>query len=461
MEGPATPSAAYQMISVQEALNIVLNNTSPLPSVKMRFQEARGHVLAEDVLAKEPVPKYRASIKDGYAVVSADGVGEYEVVSHSHAGQSQVDPLRPGAVAYISTGGQVPEGADAVVQIEDTQQAVSGVKGSSIRRVKILKQAKVGQDIRDIGSDVAAGEVVLHAGDVVHAAEIGILATVGATEVQVYRKPRIAVLSTGDEVMEPNVGELPPGKIRDANRAMLLAAASEVLGCSGGVESAGQIIDLGIAGDSKESVEAAIDKAAHEEDGNQDEAAADVLLITGGVSMGDKDYVKPLLEARGTIFFGKVCMKPGKPLTFAKIRRTSSSTSSSKDLLVFGLPGNPASSLVTFHLIVVPCLRMMEGWKDPSLRQIKVCLAAPITMDPVRPEYHRAILHWQTENGENDGGESFIAESTGGQISSRITSLRSANALLEIPAAEGTLPAGTRLTALIIGDLAAMPQHRE
>lgn len=447
---PATPSAAYRMISVEEALNVVLSNVSPLPTVTMRLQDARGYVLARDVRAKDPVPKYKASIKDGYAVVSSDGPGEYDVVSEVHAGQSQVDTfLQPGSVAYITTGGQLPRGADAVVQIEDTEQVVvPNLKG--FLRIKILKQVKVGEDVREVGSDVAAGEVVLQAGDMVGAAEIGILATVGATEVEVYRKPRIAVLSTGDEVMEPDVVELPPGKIRDANRPMLLAAASEVLG-SGAASESPSVVDLGIVGDCKQKVEAAIDKAVQGE--------TDVLLMSGGVSMGDKDYVKPMLEARGTIFFGKVCMKPGKPLTFAKIPRIATTTrNNTRDLLVFGLPGNPASSLVTFHLVVVPCLRVMEGWRDPTLRRVDVCLASPIAMDPVRPEYHRAIVHWQFSNDEHTHGE-FVAESTGGQISSRITSLRSANALLEIPAAKGTLPEGTRLTALIIGDVAAMPQR--
>jgi gephyrin len=444
----ATPSAAFKMISIPEALDIVLSETNPLPAETVPFQNAFQHILAADVLGVEPVPGYRASIKDGYAVVSSDGPGEYEIVFEAHAGTAP-GTLSPGTVAYISTGGPVPKGADAVVQIEDTK-AVDETSPTT-NKVKILRQVRPGEDIREIGSDMAAGQIALPAGHAIGAAEVGILATVGAVEVSVHRKPHVAVLSTGDEVMEPSVSKLTPGKIRDANRAMLLAAAAE---------TGAKVTDLGIASDTAEQVEAALDAALS--------AGADVVLTTGGVSMGDKDFIKPLLERRGTIFFGKVCMKPGKPLTFAKVPNSTTG----RNILVFGLPGNPASSLVTFHLVVVPCLRKMEGWADPSLRRIHVRLAGPFKMDPERPEYHRAVVHWErgqmaevetSLGGDDDSsfeGE-FVAESTGGQISSRIMSLKSANALIEVPAHKGTLPAGTRLTALVIGDIATMPQPQQ
>lgn len=432
---PATPAAGFKMISIPEALDTVLSETGTLSVITIPFQEALHHTLAADVFASEPVPGYRASIKDGYAVVASDGPGEYQVEFEAHAGMPP-QTLQAGSIAYISTGGAVPEGADAVVQIEDTQQLDNG-------RVKIFRQVKPGEDIREIGSDLPAGNIVLPAGSHIGAAEVGILATVGATTVSVYRKPKIAVLSTGDEVDEPSVQQLTPGKIRDANRAMLLAASKT---------TGADVVDLGIVCDSAEKVEEALDAAINN--------GADVLLTTGGVSMGDKDFIKPLLEKRGKIFFGKVKMKPGKPLTFAKIPVND------RFLLVFGLPGNPASSLVTFHLVVVPCLRKMNGWADPRLRRVHVYTASPIKMDPERPEYHRAILRWvpgrkddtaSVENGCVLEGE-LLAESTGGQISSRILSLKSANALLEIPQAKGVLDAGTRLSALLIGDLTSMPQ---
>lgn len=376
-------------------------------------------------------------LQDGYAVIASDGPGEYDVAFEAHAGTSP-HVLSPGSIAYIGTGGPLPEGADAVVQIEDTE-SVCPRGGDDPWRVKIMRQVAAGHDVRQVGSDMAAGEVALAAGHFVGAAEIGILATVGATTVAVHRQPVVAVLSTGDEVQEPSAPSLSPGKVRDANRAMLLAAAAGAGACS---------VDLGIACDSAERVEAALDAAIA--------AGADVLLTTGGVSMGDKDFIKPLLQRRGTIFFGKVCMKPGKPLTFARIPVPHTGRS----LLVFGLPGNPVSSLVTFHLVVVPCLRKLQGWGDPTLRRVHVRTAGDIKMDPERPEYHRAIARWALAPGAEEGtvGGELVADSTGGQISSRILSLRSANVLLEIPRAKGVVRAGSVVSALVIGDLGAMPQ---
>jgi len=178
---------------------------------------------------------------------------------------------------------------------------------------------------------------------------------------------------------------------------------------------------------------------------------SDILITSGGVSMGDKDLVKPLLERKGTVHFGRVKMKPGKPLTFATLEVGEGPTV--RRMLVFGLPGNPVSSLVTFHLACVPAIRKMSGWKDPSLRRIQVRVSCDLKMDPHRPEYHRATLAWTIGS---DGMGELVAESTGGQLSSRLLSARSANALLEIPAAAGIIPKGTLVSALLIGDLRTM-----
>ncbi|WIA42709.1 hypothetical protein OEZ86_008658 [Tetradesmus obliquus] len=380
---------------------------------------------------------------DGYAVVSSDGPGEYPVVGDARAGCSSQDlTLSPGQVAYITTGAPVPPGADAVVKVEDTQPAAAadGDAGSQQRRVVICKAVPAGKDIRQVGSDIEAGAVVLQAGERVGVAEVGILATVGAASLPVHRRPRLAVLSTGDEVVAPETANLGPGQIRDCNRAMLLAAAA-----GAGADA----IDLGIARDVEGHLEGCLDKAIA--------AGVDVLVTSGAVSMGDRDLLKPLLERKGSVHFGRVLMKPGKPLTFA----TLSLPGSSRQLLVFGLPGNPVSSFVCFNLVVVPALRKMSGWAQPQLRRMQVVLTSPLKLDPERPEYHRVVLGYgrlPAACGAAAGQLGWFATSTGNQISSRLLSARSANALLELPRAEGVLEAGSTVSALLIDDLGFMPQ---
>ena len=419
-QAPATPSAGFHMISLAEALQTVLRETVQLRVEMVPFELSSGHIVASDIYAAEPVPSYRASIKDGYAVVSADGPGEFPVVFEAHAGAAPAGPLQRGQVAYISTGGPVPEGSDAVVQVEDTEH--TGVDG----RVKILKQAKPGEDIREIGSDMRPGEIVMRKGEMIGSSEMGMLATVGVAEVPVFRKPHVAVLSTGDEVEEPSIKTLPTGKVRDANRCMLITAIQEV---------GGRSWDLGISRDSEDKVEKAVDEAIA--------SGADILITTGGVSMGAKDYIKPILQRRGTIHFGKVRMKPGKPCTFATVPHGDSR------LIVFGLPGNPVSALATFHLLVVPCLRTLAGHQDPSPTKIWVKTTFPITMDPQRTEYMRVTVK-HVASGENDASGTYCAYSTGGQISSRIMSFQHANALLEVPQRKGILPEGTLLPAFML-----------
>ena len=194
-------------------------------------------------------------------------------------------------------------------------------------------------------------------------------------------------------------------------------------------------LDLGIAGDTPAALQAKLEQGLH---------AADVLLTSGGVSMGELDLIKPLLERAGQVHFGRIRMKPGKPLTFATV------TVNDQKKLVFGLPGNPVSSLVTYYLFVVPALRQLAGWPVPHLCRLQAQLAQPLPLDVYRPEYHRATLIWDSTLNEGRGG--YLAVSTGSQASSRLLSMRTANALLELPQAEGTLPAGAVVSALWIGD---------
>ncbi|KAK9280583.1 hypothetical protein L1049_014277 [Liquidambar formosana] len=423
------------MIPAEEALQIVLSVAQRLPPVTVPLHEALGKVLADDIRAPDPLPPYPASVKDGYAVVASDGPGEYPVITESRAGNDGVGvTVTPGTVAYVTTGGPIPDGADAVVQVEDTER----VEGDSVesKRVKILVQTSKGVDIRPVGCDIEKDATVLRSGERVGASEIGLLATVGVTMVKVYSSPTIAVLSTGDELVEPTTGYLSRGQIRDSNRAMLLAAAAQQQ-C--------KILDLGIAHDDAEELERIVDGAFS--------AGINILITSGGVSMGDRDFVKPLLEKRGMVYFNKVLMKPGKPFTFAEINTKPAENVMVNKILAFGLPGNPVSCLVCFHLFVVPTIHHLAGWANPHLPRVQARLQQPIKTDTVRPEFHRAIITWKDNDGSGNPG--FIAESTGHQMSSRLLSMKSANALLELPATGTVISAGTSVSAIIISDLSS------
>ena len=413
----------YPMLAIEAALEIVLGQVKPLPPRTVALGDAMGLILAEAAVAREPMPPFPASIKDGYAVVAADGPGEYPIVGTVTAGRVADFQVQPGTVAYITTGAPLPPGADAVVMVEQTER-ISTSNGHS--RVRVGQQVRAGADVRLIGSDMQVGQEVLPAGARLGAAEIGLLATVGVSQVRVVPRPRVAVLSTGDELVEPD--RVPgPGQIRDSNRAMLVAAIQA---------AGGEPVDLGIASDRREEIAAAIARGLR---------AADVLLSSGGVSMGDLDLIKPLFEEVGQVHFGRLRMKPGKPCTFATAEVEG------RKRLLFGLPGNPVSSLVTYYLVVAPALRKLAGWDEPRLRRIQATLDQALPLDAYRPEYHRATATW--DNSLNAGNGGYRAVSTGSQVSSRLLSMRTANVLLELPQAEGTLPAGTVVSALVIGEL--------
>ena len=313
------PESTYPMLPVADALALVLAQAEPLTPISANLVAAFGQILAADIFAGDPLPPFPASVKDGYAVVAADGPGDYPVVGAATAGHMPTFTVAPGTVAYITTGAPLPQGADAVVMVEETTPLPGDPP-----RVRIQSRVHPHADVRPVGFDVAAGALVLPAGTRLGPAEIGILATVGAGSVPVYPRPKVALLSTGDELVDPDQ-PLRPGQIRDSNRATLQAA----------VEAAGgQSVDLGIARDDPTDLEQRIHAGL---------ATADVLVTSGGVSMGEFDYVKSLLEAAGTVHFGRLRMKPGKPLTFATVDVDG------RRRLVFGLPGNPVSSLVTFY----------------------------------------------------------------------------------------------------------------
>nr|XP_029531731.1 gephyrin-like isoform X3 [Oncorhynchus nerka] len=378
-----------------------VNASSSLPP--WHHTDGMGRVLAQDVYAKDNLPPFPASVKDGYAVRAADGPGDRFIIGESQAGQQPTHTVMPGQVMRVTTGAPVPCGADAVVQVEDTELLRESDDGTEELEVRILVQARPGQDIRPIGHDIKRGECVLSKGTHMGPSEIGLLATVGVTEVEVQKFPVVAVMSTGNELLNPE-DDLHPGKIRDSNRSTLLATIQE---------HGYPTINLGIVGDNPDDLLNAL---------NEGISRADVIITSGGVSMGEKDYLKQVLDIdlHAQIHFGRVFMKPGLPTTFATVDIDGARK------LIFALPGNPVSAVVTCNLFVIPALRKMQGILDPRPTIIKARLSCDVKLDP-RPEYHRCILTWHHQEPLP------WAQSTGNQMSSRLMSMRSANGLLMLP----------------------------
>ncbi|XP_078262458.1 gephyrin isoform X13 [Rhinoraja longicauda] len=405
-------------LGTQDPIYINLSNV-----IFPKTNDGMGRVLAQDVFAKDNLPPFPASVKDGYAVRAADGPGDRFIMGESQAGDQPTQTVMPGQVMRVTTGAPIPCGADAVVQVEDTEliresddHDVLLIMGTEELEVRILTQARPGQDIRPIGHDIKRGECVLAKGTHMGPSEIGLLATVGVTEVEVHKFPVVAVMSTGNELLNPE-DELTPGKIRDSNRSTLLATIQE---------HGYPTINLGIVGDNPDDLLNAL---------NEGISRADIIITSGGVSMGEKDYLKQVLDIdlHAQIHFGRVFMKPGLPTTFATLDIDGIRK------IIFALPagaveadgdigseGNPVSAVVTCNLFVIPALRKMQGILDPRPTIIKARLSSDVKLDP-RPEYHRCILTWHHQEPLP------WAQSTGNQMSSRLMSMRSANGLLMLP----------------------------
>ena len=310
------------------------------------------HVLDEDVVAPLDIPDKPVSIVDGFAVVAGDPAKELEICGESRAGHvDEKIVVERGKCCYVTTGAALPRGADAVVMIEDTKK-VEDTKKIEVGANVLAMSA--GENVRQTGSDMAEGECILRKGKLLDGADVAMLNSLGISRVHVFGKPVCAVMSTGDEVVDAGARERGRHQIFDANRPALRACAERH--CS-------SVVDLGIAGDTEGRLETLVEEALEDK--------VDVLVTSGGVSMGDADLVKPILEKRGKVHFGKVLMKPGKPLTFATIERDCG-----QKMLVFGLPGNPVSSYVTFNLVVVPALRKVRTtvrFRHPFAQHFLTC----------------------------------------------------------------------------------------
>ena len=396
------------MLSVDEARQRMLDTIPVLPSEKRGILACTGYVLAEVLPATENIPPFDNSAMDGYAVRAADVQDASEknpavlsVVETIAAGYAPTKQVAAGQASRIMTGAMMPQGADAVIMQEVTQQAGD--------EVQIFESIDTAGNVRFTGESVSEGQQVMGKGKHLRPPEVSMLASLNCAEAIVHRKPTVAIVSTGDE-LTPLGEPLKPGKIRDSNRYGLYAQVEE----AGGIP-----IDMGIAPDDEAETERIFRAAL---------AKADALITSGGVSVGEHDVVKTVLAKLGEINFWRVAMKPGKPQAYG--------IADGKP--IFGLPGNPVSSLVVFELFVRPALLKMAGHKDLLRPTFKATLAEAITNRDGRVNYMRAIL--KVSDGE------ITAQTTGPQGSGILHSLVLANGLITIPTAT-TLAAGETVDA--------------
>ena len=378
----------------EEALRRIRESITPVMETERQgIRACVGRILAEDIRSGADVPPASNSAMDGYAIRGADipkeGARELRVIGTAFAGRPLSATLQPATAARIMTGAILPEGADTVVMQESVER-----HGDTIR---VRADVRPGDHVRLAGEDIRAGETVLNEGHRLTPADIGLLASLGIGEVQVRRRPRVAYFSTGDELR--SIGEaLGPGDIYDSNRYTLSGMLEHLR-----VDT----LDLGVVRDQREAVEAAFRAAA---------AKADVIIASGGVSVGEADYVKETLDKMGKVEFWKVAMKPGRPLAFGRVDRA----------WFFGLPGNPVSVMVTFYQFVQPALRQLMGDRTAPIPGVRVRCASKLKKRPGRVEYQRGILE-RDETGE------LVVRKTGAQGSGILRSMSQANCFIVLP----------------------------
>ncbi len=405
---------------LDETRAAILAAVSRLPADDVALADAVGLVLASDVVAAEPVPPFANTAMDGYAVRAADTEGASEdapvrlrVVDELPAGRAPSTPVGDGEAIRIMTGAPMPDGADAIVIVERTQR-------DGDNAVLIGAVAAPGDHIRRPGGDLEAGEVAFPAGTVIGPAHVGVLASIGAATVCVYRRARVGVLSTGDELVPIDGGALAPGQIRDSNRPMLVALARD---------AGTDVVDLGLAIDDEDHIVGRLEQAF---------ATCDAVLTSGGVSMGDYDYVKAALDRFGALEWRQVAIKPAKPLAFGIVQGVP----------VFGLPGNPVSSLVSFELFARPALRRMMGYAAVRRPEVTARAAHAFRRRPDgKIHLDRVHVEWR----DRDGWTGYVAASTGDQASNVLSATAAANAFALIPDGDG-LAEGDDVTVMLLTD---------
>jgi molybdopterin molybdotransferase len=394
------------MRALADAQRDVLDAVPRLPAVPVPIEGALGLVLAEAVVAAHDLPPFPNSAMDGYAVRHEDvavAPVDLPVLEDVPAGSVPTMAVRPGTAIKIMTGAPMPDGADTIVRVEDTEAG----RG----RVTIMSAPDKGTAVRAAGGDVRAGSVVIEPGVRLAPAHLGILSSLGATRPVVSRRPRVALMSTGDEVVPPETADLAPGKIRDSNRFVL----------RGLLEDAGaEVLDLGIVGDEADLLRATLERAAD---------TADVVVTSGGVSVGEYDLVKQELARLGTIDFWQVAMQPAKPFAFGSIGAVP----------LFGLPGNPVSAFVAFEQFLRPGLLQMMGAHRLFRPQVAGLLDEAVDTDPEKTVFVRVITRSQPHGP-------FLVRRSGGQGSNVLSALAAADAFGVVPVGVSSLDAGEQIT---------------
>lgn len=389
------------MIDVDEALARILAAFHQLPMVRVPLAEAVGYVLSVDVIASASVPAFANAAMDGFAIRAVDSIDAAKtpatlmVIAEVAAGTESTVPVAAGAAVRIMTGAPLPPGADAVIRFEETAEGRGGPRLGPGSTVTVARPIAAGENVRPPGEDVLAGETVLRAGMRVRPAEIGVLAALNRTHATVYRRPRVGVLTTGDEIVDP--GEpLGPGQIRNSNGPMVAALVRRY---------GGEPVPLGIARDTAVDLRARLATAS----------GLDLLLTTGGVSVGDYDLVKQVLQADGRIELWEVRIKPGKPLAFGWLGDTP----------VLGLPGNPVAAAVASEQFARPAIRKMLGDRSPAIPTVLARLDSRIENRGGRRQYVRVAVE--------TGPDGYLARIAGRQGSGTISTLARANGLLIVP----------------------------
>ena len=407
------------MISVDEALEYVLKHFEPLEPEEVEILDALDRVLAEDVYSDMDIPPFDNSAMDGYAVRAADTVAAsseapvtLRVIADLAAGYTTDLIVEPGTAIRIMTGAPLPAGADAVVRFEETSEGLSGHERAD-NRIEVLSQVVVGENVRPAGEDIRKGELVLAEGTILRPQEIGVLASLGRARVRVIRRPRVAILATGDELIaidEP----LSPGKIRNSNEYSNAALVRRY----GGVP-----VRLGIARDDVNELTAKIREGLAQK--------VDLFLTSAGVSVGDYDVVKDVLGAEGEVHFWQVRMKPGKPLAFGEIQGVP----------LLGLPGNPVSAMVSFEQFARPAILKMLGRTRLHKSTVEAVLEEDVESSG-RRDFKRAMIT------KRDGD--YYASVTGPQGSGVLTSMVKANGLAIIPEGIRQMKAGERVVVQML-----------